>query len=147
MGLYNVLFGMNQQADQLLAVLGLTRSSVGRFRDAFVADGEIAVYTRNGGGNRDDYQDVFDELRQHPCYLRDEDDAFDCTYATIYFRIPENAALVLGLQDIGPWEPDQRWADMIQRVRDGTVPIPPEIEAMFGRIKRAVEAAAKGGAS
>jgi len=26
---------------------------------------------------------------QHPLYLYDEDDDFDCTYATIYFSIPE----------------------------------------------------------
>lgn len=53
MGLYNMLHGMNPMADQLLACLGLTRSDVGRFRDISVSEGSIAVYTRNGGGNRE----------------------------------------------------------------------------------------------
>lgn len=55
MSLYNLLFGTNPQADVLLAALGLSRGDVGRFRDTFI-DGQrqlIAVYTRNGGGNRD----------------------------------------------------------------------------------------------
>jgi hypothetical protein len=179
-GLYNVLFGTNQSADELLAVLGLARASVGRFRDCYVSDGQIVVYTRNGGGNREcinlpeygcggwwgkdectnDYcrkhhpekrtsdGDCGDpscyaciieyRLPKHPCYIRDEDDEFDCTYASIYFRIPDNAALVLGLQDIGPWDPDKRWGDMLQGVKDGTVPIPREIEEVFSKLKRAI---------
>lgn len=53
MGLYNLVFGVNPMADIILATLGLTREDVGRFRDAFVADGKIAIYTRNGGANRE----------------------------------------------------------------------------------------------
>lgn len=53
MGLYNIVFGMNKASDAILATLGLTRSDCGRFRDCFISEGRIAVYTRNGGGNRD----------------------------------------------------------------------------------------------
>lgn len=151
-----------------MAALGLKASDVGRFRDCYLTDkGEIAVYTRNGGGNRercwhaDDpkwadegcggeaYQAETDEIvhmtvaegeasgykqawtqlgsetqpfrtgkhvmetrhtcghpesekcvcpactinyrmPKHPHYLRDEDDDFDSTYATIYFKVPDN---------------------------------------------------------
>ena len=47
-----MLFGANPHASVILATLGLDRESVGRFRDCYVTEGKIAVYTRNGGGNR-----------------------------------------------------------------------------------------------
>lgn len=165
MSLYNLLFGVDDNADFLLALLGLTRKDVGRFRDAYLDDGKIAIYTRNGGGNRDcwhSYDPQFgnegcahetwqreeDEmvylpeaeavklgyrlgnihmgaersaftgkrvmttyykclhpdskdctcpgciityrLPEHPLYLCDKDDEFDCTYATIYFSVPKD---------------------------------------------------------
>jgi hypothetical protein len=90
MSMYNMVFGVSPAAPLLMAALNLKAADVGRFRDCYLTDaGEIAVYTRNGGGNRDDYQDVFDALEKHPQYLRDEDDDFDCTYATIYFSVPD----------------------------------------------------------
>lgn len=46
MSLYNMMFGSNPAADVILATLGLTKADTGRFRDCFIADGEIAVYTR-----------------------------------------------------------------------------------------------------
>lgn len=92
MSMYNMLFGINPNSNFILSTLELNREMVGRFRDCFVINGEIAIYTRNGGGNRDDYAEVFEQLSNHPCYLRDEDDAFDSTYATIYFKFPEQFA-------------------------------------------------------
>jgi len=53
MSFYNLIFGENPASDVLLATLGLSRDDVGRFRDCFVSDGKIVVYTRNGGGNRE----------------------------------------------------------------------------------------------
>lgn len=91
MSLYNMLFGKNAASDVFLAMLGLSQGDCGRFRDCYPSeDGtKIHIYTRNGGGNRDDYQQVFDTLAEHPCYLRDADDDFDCTYATITFKTPD----------------------------------------------------------
>lgn len=108
MGLYNILSGVNANSAEILAMLGLTKQDTGRFRDCHVINGEIAVYTRNGGGNRHCYLDedapttdtdceregcyscaITHRLPQHPNYLRDEDDSFDSTYATIYFSIPK----------------------------------------------------------
>lgn len=110
MSMYHLIFGVNPSAQAILATLQLTPADVGRFRDCFVADGEIVVYTRNGGGNRPDYQPVFDRLRAHPDYLRDADDDFDATYATIYFRLPDAYAEILRPLDIGgPFDPSQRW--------------------------------------
>ena len=119
MSLYNMLFGMNPLSDIYLAMVGLTRDSVGRFRDAYVekhgdetksefdssnfCGWTLSVYTRNGGGNRthwdkDDKEGGPDctctgcvgtyRLPSHPLYLSDEDDDFDCTYATFHFQVP-----------------------------------------------------------
>ena len=72
--------------------LNMGHDDVGRFRDCWVeeVDGRliIAVYTRNGGGNRPDYEDVSQHLASHPQYIDDEDDAFDVTYRTYRFWMP-----------------------------------------------------------
>lgn len=96
MSLYNMVMGTNRTAPLVLALLDLTPGDCGRFRDAWVEKNDagqlrLAVYTRNGGGNREEYQGTFDALAEHPLWIRDEDDDFDCTYATIYFRAPEDA--------------------------------------------------------
>ena len=163
MSLYNMLFGTNPDSKTILEMLGLDAVSVGRFRDVWVADGEIAVYTRNGGGNRQCWHaddkvgsslcegheeerevKVFEKtevagghmvllsgpfkmekqkvkickepdsehcgcpgciityrLPKHPLYLRDADDDFDCTYATVYFKFPPQMEEALKQADLG----------------------------------------------
>lgn len=93
MSLFNQLFGTNEMAPILLTALGKSMGDFGRFRDAFInPEGTvITVFTRCGGGNRADYTEVFDEMRNHPNYLRDYDDDFDSTYASIEFEVPEAA--------------------------------------------------------
>lgn len=90
MSLYNMLFGQNPDAGKLLGLLGKTQDDFGRYRDVFIQDGYIVVHTRNGGGNRESYEYVFEEMSEHPWYSHDEDDDFDCTYANIYFKVPES---------------------------------------------------------
>jgi hypothetical protein len=135
MGLYNIVHGTNPFAPMLLIALGFEKfTDVGRFRDAFVTNGEIAVYTRNGGGNRrcihnakdkdcgqpDCYACVINHrLPKHPLYLRDKDDNFDNTYATVYFKLPPQYAESLRTLDIGEFDPDNRWKQAINRVQRG----------------------------
>jgi hypothetical protein len=177
MGLYNMIFGTNPASRLILATLDLQTKDVGRFRDCFISQGEIAVYTRNGGGNREcwhaqtpkngspeckhhtieEERDIYEEttvgqvqimtgkivgrktetlyvceapntelcacpgciiqhrLPKHPLYLRDEDDDFDSTYATIYFRFPEEFAEDLKKLDSGvKFEPSKRWLDKFE---------------------------------
>lgn len=87
MSMYNMLFGTNPAAPVLLAMLGLTTDQCGRFRDCYLSDdgATICIYTRNGGGNRETYMPDF---CAHPQFIGDEDDDFDCTYATIKFKTP-----------------------------------------------------------
>ena len=58
MSMYNMIFGMNPDTDNILQLLGKTQADFGRFRSVFLEDGYIVVHTRNGGGNREDYEDV-----------------------------------------------------------------------------------------
>lgn len=68
MSMYGLLHGENSDADLLLAALGLTRNDVGRYRDAWVSEkGEIAVYTRNGGGNRQCWHEDSPEYGSAEC--------------------------------------------------------------------------------
>lgn len=101
-----MLHGQNPNSAILLSMLGIdqegSKYSSGRFRDIYLnADGtKILLYTRNGGGNREDYQQVFDELETHPNYVKDYDDDFDCTYATIEFTVPaEHASMAAKMAD------------------------------------------------
>lgn len=127
--MYNMIFGVNPNSDVILACLGLRKQDVGRFRDAFVANGEIAVYTRNGGSNRECCGDECDTgnkcygciitkvLPKHPHYLRDKDDDFDDTYATIYFSIPPEFRELLAKLDSGHFDPDARWYEGLEALK------------------------------
>lgn len=88
MSFYNMLFGMNPQSDLLLAVIGLRKNDVERFRDVHSSeDGRyISVYTRTGGGNRADYPNL--TMRKLPDWQGSEDDDFDSTYCTDTFVVP-----------------------------------------------------------
>lgn len=91
MSLYNMLHGVNPLTGVLLEALSLTADDTGRFRDIFYdfEKEQIIIYTRNGGGNRETYQSVFDKLSKHPEYVTDYDDDYDCTYAYIVFNVPK----------------------------------------------------------
>ena len=115
MSLYNMLFGMNPDADKLLSLLDATREDFGRFRNVYMRDGYIVVHTRNGGGNREEYEDVFDEMSEHPWYSHDADDDFDCTYANIYFKVPEGAEqTMLALRGLEKGaDPKEQWGALL----------------------------------
>ena len=120
-GLYNIIFGVNAHADELLGLLGLKRDSFYRFRDCYLEGKKIAVYTRAGGNNSKCSCDDYDEepgggpgyvrsveiggdkhspdcvtvynyrLYKHPCFISRDDDDFDHTYCTYYFRVPKKS--------------------------------------------------------
>jgi hypothetical protein len=92
------MFGVNPISTILLKILGIEKESIPRFRDCFISDGHIVIYTRTGGGNRDYYDEPNSDnqdgpynstLRENKNYVYDEDDDFDPTYANFYFKFPE----------------------------------------------------------
>lgn len=91
MSLYSMLFKENEDAEKLLNMLNLERDDFGRYRDAYLnADGTvIIVYTRCGGGNREDYDYVFESMEDHSQYIRDYDDEYDETYCYFEFDVPQ----------------------------------------------------------
>lgn len=116
--MYNLLHGVNPASLFLLRALELRHHKfnpdgkwpTGRFRDIHISgEGDkIILFTRNGGGNREcwEYEGckgasipaIHDpdclvyvnwNLTQHPNYITDYDDDFDCTYASFEFKVPE----------------------------------------------------------
>lgn len=108
MSLYNLMYGVQAETFFILPMLGKHPDEYPRFRDCFMGSmskGEpdqfgiptrkhgkeelISIYTRVGGGNREDYKKEIDELRAMLGFIRDYDDDFDSTFATFEFQIPE----------------------------------------------------------
>ena len=92
MSLYNCLFGVNGNTDAILGLIGLKSDFFARFRDVDLTNnGEIVrVFTRTGGGNRECYEDNWENIRKNENYIKDYDDDFDCTYAYIEFTVPDD---------------------------------------------------------
>lgn len=107
-----------------------------RLRDMWVEkdhDGPpvLAVYTRNGGGNREHGHDAEmvtssciacagEDATEHPAYLRDCDDEFDSTYRTYWFSFPASlpdeikATLTEVAED--PRNMGDRWQQVIHAI-------------------------------
>jgi hypothetical protein len=119
MSLYNMVFGENKsQASFLFSLLNKTPSDFGRYRDIYVTEDHIVVHTRNGGGNRESFEKVFEELNSHPLYDYDEDDDYDCTYANIYFRHPEGFSDILKELAEGTITPSEKWKILLTSMSD-----------------------------
>lgn len=94
MSLYNMINGFNPACVFIMPMLGRKQNEWPRFRDCFVTDnGNIAIYTRVGGGNRNSGYGE-EALYEDPDFLTTYDDDYDSTYATYEFRVPEK------------WKPD-----------------------------------------
>jgi hypothetical protein len=87
-----MFFGMNQNTELILALIKLKKCDIERFRDCDIdySSREISIYTRTGGGNREDYPNEL--LLDNSYYKYDEDDEYDSTYATFYFEFPKEIA-------------------------------------------------------
>jgi hypothetical protein len=117
-GLYNMLFGENHsQKGFLFGLLGKTEDDFGRYRDIYVTDEHIVVHTRNGGGTREDYQEVFDEMMLHPLYVCDDDDDYDCTYANFYFKHPKGFEDLLKEIAVGTVTPSEKWRMLLDALQ------------------------------
>lgn len=140
MSLYNLVHGMNPAAPIALRALDLGPDDFMRFRDAFITDkDEIAVYTRLGGANRQDYLDVFEHMREHPNYLRDEDASHDSTYATFFFSLPERYAESLRLLSTGEFDPAKEFEKALERIKEGDPEVMKRVQPLAEQLKQAVD--------
>jgi len=140
MSLYNMLFGQNPNTAVLLAMIGLAPNEVPRLRDTFVVerDGKpvIAVYTRVGGGNREHWDYTYPNdapgpdcpcpacrarhvLGKHELYLHDEDDDYDSTYATYFFKVPDKLVEFLGSMQGENVTPSDKFKALIEQLESG----------------------------
>lgn len=109
-----MLFGLNDKAGFLFKLLNLSPEDFGRYRDVYVTGEHIVVHTRNGGGNREFYEDVFDAMSTHSLYDYDKDSDFDCTYADIYFRHPEKYSELLKEMATNTVTPNEKWKTLLE---------------------------------
>ncbi len=124
MSLYNMINGVNPATFFILPMLGEHPDAYPRFRDCFLKDesrpeydNHIHIYTRTGGGNREEYENENEEMCLHPEYVTDFDDDFDSTYATFVFKVPE------------------KWSADFKKITDGNIKdISPEYKAELYRI-------------
>lgn len=139
MSLYNTLFGVNDSAPMLLAILDLDTYDIPRFRDCYLENNAIVIYTRTGGGNRDYYESVEEcqknypeyfmigsetipqgpwnaDLRKHPNFVSDKDCGFDCTYAYFFFSFPEKYKddLVALAEGNDEYTPSEKWQMLVK---------------------------------
>lgn len=90
--MFDLAIGNSGWPPQLMEAFGLVPEIVGRYRDHWMERGEdedslvLALYTRNGGGNRPDYDDELEAMHALPMFVSDADDTFDSTYCTLRFR-------------------------------------------------------------
>lgn len=130
--MYEMIFMATSYKKLALPFFGIDADRVGRFRDAWVEKVKggyrLAVYTRNGGGNREDQDDAIRYMRNHNHYTGEQDDAFDNTYATFYFKVLKKN-LVLDPDEerdeiweavkaaaVEPVDTAQRWRDAIAAI-------------------------------
>ena len=97
-------------------MLGKSQNDFGRYRNVFIEENYIVVHTRNGGGNRQDYEYVFEEMSKHPWYCYDKDADFDPTYADIYFYVPENVQQELIKLNKGE-TPKEQWKNLLEKLK------------------------------
>lgn len=128
MSLYNMIHGTNPLAPVLLKMLDTHPNSIPRFRDCYFDGEHIVIYTRTGGGNRDFYDEPNDDNKEGPWnsdlramagFVRDEDDDFDCTYASFYFTVPEQFNYLLEkLKSMAQKETQsERWEASLERIK------------------------------
>jgi len=141
MSMYNMLFGQNPFSDLLLALVGLKRDDVPRFRDVFIDEqGRICVYTRTGGGNRDAYASENAALADNPNYASDYDDDFDSTYAYFVFNVPEEQRHVVEALQATMDEkrsPTERFADLLRLMQSD--PEHPDVKAAVEKMRPVLE--------
>lgn len=142
MSLYNQLFDKCRFAGMLLMILDLNKDDVPRFRDCFLdEEHNIVIHTRTGGGNREEYKDANQKLREIAGYLEDTDDSYDSTYANFRYRVSEEyKELVeyIATREGAILNPAKRWQDTFAIVQqEGESP---EKRAILTKMKPVMDA-------
>jgi len=84
-----MLKGVNPATFFILPMLGKHPDEYPRFRDCFVKDNKILIYTRTGGNNRNTYAEENKTICNMNGFVSTYDDEYDSTYAMWVFNVPE----------------------------------------------------------
>ena len=92
--LYRMVNGVNPATFYILPMLGKHPDEYPRFRDCFakvkdVNTEGIIILTRTGGGNRHEYTEENQAMKNMPGFIFDWDMPEDSTYAYWAFSVPE----------------------------------------------------------
>lgn len=105
-----MMHGVTNATFFILPMLGKHPDEYPRFRNCFLCnnaypeyDNHIHVYTRTGGGNREDYEAKNEEMQSMSGFVVDFDDLYDSTYAFWVFEVPE------------------KWADDFAKIKAGNI--------------------------
>ena len=111
MSLYNLMNGFNPACLLIMPMLGRKQSEYPRFRDCFVTEeGNIAIYTRVGGGNRNcGYGE--EALYKDKNFIKTFDDEYDSTYATYLFSVPDD--YIERVKEIFPMLAEEGFVDKV----------------------------------
>lgn len=150
MSLYNMVFRQGLAAPWILQALRCPPRSFGRYRDAFLREEEehglvMVIHTRCGGGNREEYEEVFEDAREHDLYLYDRDCEYDSTYADIVFKAPDGFLDQILKEGVEAMMDSDRCADMTEEqiremIRENLI----ENQTQEEKWKAAMDAIAKG---
>ena len=88
-----------------------------------------------------------EDLREIQGYLRDEDDSYDCTYASFYYEVPEKFKYLLDkLKSMAMKETqEERWENAIERIKTANADDPlvskvtEAFKPLFEQITKATE--------
>lgn len=126
MSLYNQLFGTNKFSHVLLRMIDISPLDVPRFRDCYLNEtgDEIIIFTRTGGGNRQEYEAQNEALRRLPNYISDEDDTLDVTYAKFHYSVPDQykAATQKIKAEGGVDDPTAKFKALLDKIENQNTP-------------------------
>lgn len=116
-GLYNLIFpGGFDRGAVILPLIGINYEAAAafRFRDTWIERHPddrylVHVYTRIGGGNREDYVEAITVLRGIDGFVRDADDTYDSTYASFWFQLPDVFIEMVKEFALDPVDTEKRW--------------------------------------
>jgi len=153
MSLYNQIFGTNPASDMLLAMLKFNNvNEIGRYRDVSLkrdleAGLQVVIFTRMGGGNRENYEKEINFLKSKKGYVRDYDDEYDSTYANFVFEIPDKFKDLCEkvAKDVGTKQPMEKFKEMLTDMNsEKSTPATMQAKIVGEKIFSKIEKASKG---
>ena len=147
MSMFNLAIGTSGYPPMLMGIPGLHPTMIGRYRDHWLernGDSEdsliLALYTRNGGGNREEYAEQLDEMHSLPSFISDADDEFDSTYCTLRFLFTREQAITWldahRREDVEQTiEPEEAWDDLLGVAE----PLPRDMSLIWRAILQTME--------